>query len=61
MKECIKQNIDQMRVTYGAGLVLNFFGAKMEFNYCLPVKHESQDKVCSYCINLVRMAPIAVQ
>ena len=42
-----RQNIDTMRLTYGAGIITNFLGARMELNYCIPVKFQPQDQVSS--------------
>jgi len=49
MKERITQHRDTMRMSYGAGIVTNFLGAKLELNYCIPHWTQSQDKVRILC------------
>lgn len=47
MNDRFNNHLNTARLTYGAGVVTNFLGAKMELNYCIPVKHQPQDKVCN--------------
>jgi len=36
---------DTLRLSYGAGVVLRLGGiARLEFNYCVPVKASSNDR-----------------
>ncbi|XP_067936840.1 sorting and assembly machinery component 50 homolog B-like [Watersipora subatra] len=46
-KKRYQDQLSTMRLTYGAGIVTNFLGAKMELNYCFPIKHQRHDKVQS--------------